>query len=408
MTRPTFVPHSALTRATLLFPLFLVLYEFATYIANDMILPGMPLVVREFGVGEAWVPTGMSAYLAGGAALQWLLGPLSDRIGRRPVLLAGIAFFTLACLATLFVSSIWPFVALRFVQGFGLCFVVAVGYAAIQEAFTEASAVKVTALMANVALVSPLIGPLAGAVMIEYAPWSWIFITIAAVAFIALIGLWRVMPETAPASTTPLRLPTMWRDYRAVLANRRFVLGALALSFGGMPLLMWIGQSPVILIERAALSPLDFGLWQIPVFAALIAGNLVLTHYADRAPVTRLVWLALPPVLAGLVIACGALLQPLAWGWLVAGISIYAFGLGLANAVLYRLTLFASEISKGTVSATLGMITLVSFSLAIEFVKAGYSWGGNIWFALVSLATGVLFAVAVRAFLLNSNPAQSR
>ncbi|GLS04154.1 multidrug transporter MdfA [Chitiniphilus shinanonensis] len=399
MSRPIFQPISVLDWRVLLFPLSMVLYEFATYIANDMILPGMPAVVREFGVGEAWVPTGMSAFLAGGAALQWLLGPLSDRVGRRPVLLFGVACFVASCLATLLVRDIWSFVALRFVQGFGLCFVVAVGYAAIQEAFVEATAVKVTALMANVALISPLIGPLAGAVMIEYAPWRWIFVVIAAVAAIAWVGLWRAMPETAPPASGPLRAGAIWRDYRAVLGNRRFLLGALSIAAAGIPLLAWIGQSPVILIERAGMSPLDFGLWQIPVFVALGLGNLALARYADRLPVQRLVALGSGPVIAGLVLTLATLWQPAGWGWIVGGISLYAFGLGLANAVLYRLTLFSSEIGKGTVSASLGMVTLLAYSLGIELVKIGYAHWGNAWFALVSCAAGAAYLHCSRRFL---------
>ena len=78
-----------LGRQALLFPLCLVLYEFSTYIGNDMIQPGMLAVVEQYNAGIEWVPTSMTAYLAGGMFLQWLLGPLSDRIGRRPVMLTG-------------------------------------------------------------------------------------------------------------------------------------------------------------------------------------------------------------------------------------------------------------------------------------------------------------------------------
>ena len=82
---------SRLGRQALLFPLCLVLYEFSTYIGNDMIQPGMLAVVEQYNAGIEWVPTSMTAYLAGGMFLQWLLGPLSDRIGRRPVMLTGVA-----------------------------------------------------------------------------------------------------------------------------------------------------------------------------------------------------------------------------------------------------------------------------------------------------------------------------
>ena len=149
-----------------------MLYEFATYIGNDMIQPGMLSVVEEFGVGNEWVPTSMTAYLAGGMFLQWLLGPLSDRIGRRPVMLTGVVWFIVTCLATLLAQTIEQFTLLRFLQGISLCFIGAVGYAAIQESFEEAVCIKITALMANVALIAPLLGPLVGAAWVHLLPWE--------------------------------------------------------------------------------------------------------------------------------------------------------------------------------------------------------------------------------------------
>lgn len=179
-----------LGRQALLFPLCLVLYEFATYIGNDMIQPGMLSVVEEFGVGNEWVPTSMTAYLAGGMFLQWLLGPLSDRIGRRPVMLTGVVWFIVTCLATLLAQTIEQFTLLRFLQGISLCFIGAVGYAAIQESFEEAVCIKITALMANVALIAPLLGPLVGA--------AWVYLAVGDdVCPVCRTGRYRLLRATA-------------------------------------------------------------------------------------------------------------------------------------------------------------------------------------------------------------------
>lgn len=102
-----------LGRQALLFPLCLVLYEFSTYIGNDMIQPGMLAVVEQYQAGLDWVPTSMTAYRRR-HVLQWLLGPLSDRIGRRPVMLTGVVWFIVTCLATLFAQNIEQFTFLRF------------------------------------------------------------------------------------------------------------------------------------------------------------------------------------------------------------------------------------------------------------------------------------------------------
>ncbi|WP_189459439.1 MFS transporter [Jeongeupia chitinilytica] len=393
-------PISRLTWRTMLFPISLVLFEFSTYIANDMILPGMLQVVHEFNAPSSLVPTALAAYLAGGAALQWLLGPLSDRVGRRPLMLFGVAAFIVLLLLTLPTTSITQFMVLRFFQGMGLCFVTAIGYASIQEAFSETAAVRVMALMANVALLAPLIGPVAGAALIEVAPWRSIFVLIAVTTSISLFGLWRTMPETAKLRGTPFNVRSIAGDYRKVFGNRRFVCGALAIGAASLPLLTWIGQAPVILMERAHMTPLTFGLWQIPIFAALIAGNITLARVADRVPIHRMIGFGLIPALAGLGLAAVAMLvDSSAVAWLVGGISLYAYGVGLANAALYRLTLFSSTVSKGTVAASLGMITMVFFTVGIEIVRWGYGSGGNLWFAGANLAAGIGFWLLVKRFL---------
>ncbi len=370
-----------LGRQALLFPLCLVLYEFSTYIGNDMIQPGMLAVVEQYQAGLDWVPTSMTAYLAGGMFLQWLLGPLSDRIGRRPVMLAGVVWFIVTCLATLLAKNIEQFTFLRFLQGISLCFIGAVGYAAIQESFEEAVCIKITALMANVALIAPLLGPLVGAAWVHVLPWEGMFILFAALAAIAFFGLQRAMPETATRRGETLSFKALGRDYRLVIKNRRFVAGALALGFVSLPLLAWIAQSPIIIISGEQLSSYEYGLLQVPVFGALIAGNLVLARLTSR------------------IAAAATVVSSHAYLWMTAGLSVYAFGIGLANAGLVRLTLFSSDMSKGTVSAAMGMLQMLIFTVGIEVSKHAWLSGGNGLFSLFNLANGILWLLLMLVFL---------
>ena len=119
----------------LLFPLAMVIYDFSAYLTTDLIQPGIIHIIREFEADVALAPASVSLYLAGGLALQWLLGPLSDRIGRRPVLLTGAIIFALACFSMIFVTSIDQYLIARFIQGTSICFISTVGYVSIQEAF---------------------------------------------------------------------------------------------------------------------------------------------------------------------------------------------------------------------------------------------------------------------------------
>ncbi|KAA5924055.1 MFS transporter [Pantoea sp. Bo_2] len=397
---PRFQPISQLTGRILLFPLALVLFEFATYIAHDMIQPGMLIVTSEFSVGPEWVSTSLTAYLIGGVVLQWLLGPLSDKFGRRPVMLSGILFFAVACILTHWVSSIEEFVSLRFIQGISLCFIGAVGYAAIQEAFDEALAVRMMALMANVALLAPLAGPLAGAAWLTVASWRSMFWLFAACSLVALVVLWRVMPETAGDRSHSIALPNLARNYGRLMKDRLVMFGSFAIGLVFIPILTWVALSPVILMHDEGLSRMQYALLQLPVFLAMIAGNLTLSKLAGRVPIEQPVKFAAWPILIGLSLALlASLLNSHGYLLITAGLSLYAFGAGMVNAGLYRLTLYASDEGKGSVAAMLGMISILTLAVGIELAKSGYFSGGTLWFCLINFISGVLWFGLVTLFM---------
>lgn len=393
-------PASRLSYRQWLFPLSLVLFEFATYIAHDMIQPGMLQVISDFSASADWVSTSLTAYLCGGILLQWLLGPLSDRLGRRPVLLTGVAFFTLTCFLTVFTQSIEQFILMRFLQGMSLCFIGAVGYAAIQEAFNETLSVKLMALMANITLIAPLLGPLAGAVFIHYAPWKAMFALFSLISALAFWGLWRSMPETATGRDGRFSMRRLLTDYREVLTNQGVVTGSLSIGLVTLPLLAWVAQSPVLLIQDAGMSPLRYGWLQMPVFTGLIIGNIALSKLSGKVNIRTPIWLGIVPITLGLAIAAGsALFMVDAWEGIIGGLSLYALGTGLVNAGLYRLTLFSSPTGKGTVAAALGLITIVVFAVGIEVAKQLYfAWGNGI-FMLAGLISGLTGALMITAFM---------
>ena len=397
---PRFQPISQLTSRILLFPLALVLFEFATYIAHDMIQPGMLIVTNEFSVGPEWVSTSLTAYLIGGVVLQWLLGPLSDKFGRRPVMLFGILFFAVACMLTHWVSSIEEFVSLRFIQGISLCFIGAVGYAAIQEAFDEALAVRMMALMANVALLAPLAGPLAGAAWLTVGSWRSMFWLFAACSLVAFVVLWRVMPETAGDRSHSIALPNLARNYGRLMKDRLVMSGSFAIGLVFIPILTWVALSPVILMHDEGLSRMQYALLQLPVFLAMIAGNLTLSKLAGRVPIEQPVKFAAWPILIGLSLALiASLLNSHGYLLITAGLSLYAFGAGMVNAGLYRLTLYASNEGKGSVAAMLGMISILTLAVGIELAKSGYFSGGTLWFCLINFISGVLWFGLVILFM---------
>lgn len=362
---------ATLNRATLMFPLALVLFEFSVYIGNDLVQPAMLAITRDFAVSSAWAPSSMSFYLLGGACVAWLLGPLSDRLGRKPVLLAGVLFFVVCCLLILFTQNIYQFLGLRFLQGIGLTVISAVGYAAIQESFAERDAIKVMALMANISLLAPLLGPVIGAAMIDYISWHWGFIGIAFLAFLSWFGLKSKMPVTARQTGRPFS--HIFSDFGKVYRNRRFLALAFALPMLSMPLMLWIALSPIMMVEELGMSSFEYGLAQFPILGALILGNIVLIKIIDKYPLGKTVMIGVPiMLLGGLVLLLGTLWREYFMWSLIIGMSLISFGEGISFSVTYRFTLMSSDVSKGTVAAAVSMLLMFSFFFILEAARVLY------------------------------------
>ena len=393
------VKTTTLSRATLMFPLALVLFEFSVYIGNDLVQPAMLAITKEFGVSSSWAPSSMSFYLLGGACVAWLLGPLSDRIGRKKVLLAGVLFFVVCCLLILLTQNIESFLALRFLQGIGLTVISAVGYAAIQETFEERDAIKVMALMANISLLAPLLGPVVGAALIDHVSWHWGFIGIAFLAFLSWFGLKAKMPDTK-VSIPKQPFSYILDDFKQVYKNKRFLGMTLALPMVSMPLMLWIALSPVMLVEELGFSSMQYGLAQFPVLGGLILGNIVLIKIIDKLALGKSVLIGLPIMLLGsLVLVAGVIWQDYLIWCLIAGMTLLSFGEGISFSVLYRFALMSSEVSKGTVAAAVSMLLMFSFFFIIELVRVLYEQFHLIGYSVSCLVLITLWFTFPRAIL---------
>jgi DHA1 family multidrug/chloramphenicol efflux transport protein-like MFS transporter len=388
------------------FCLAIAVFELLTYMASDLIMPAMLTVTEQLNTRPEHVPYAFTLYLTGGVLLQWLIGPLSDHYGRRPLLLIGSALFALACGATYWVQGIGAFNGLRLIQGMGLGFVIAVSYPALQEVFCEADAVRIMAWLGNIALLSPLLGPLLGSLLLQWLSWRELFLLLGIAALAVWVGLYVFIPRTLGGAPTdkPFDLRATVRRYGALLRNRGFVLSSVALGLMSLPLIAWIGLSPLLLIQGQGLSVLHYGLWQIPVFGAVILGNLLLDRLIAGSALPQLVRYALWPFCAGLAALLIVGFYGASTGLLVGCLAIYAVGLGMSNAALYRLALFSSEDSKGLVSAMIGMLS-ISIMGGVGSLIAALGAGDSLEsFALIAATAGLLCLVPLHAFLRRRHP----
>ncbi|CAH6157696.1 TPA: multidrug efflux MFS transporter MdtM [Citrobacter koseri] len=385
---------------TLFFPMALILYDFAAYLSTDLIQPGIIHVVHDFNADVSLAPASVSLYLAGGMALQWLLGPLSDRIGRRPVLITGALIFTVACAATLLTTSMTQFLVARFIQGTSICFIATVGYVTVQEAFGQTKAIKLMAIITSIVLVAPVIGPLSGAALMHFVHWKALFGIIALMGLIALCGLALAMPETVQRGAAPFSIPAVLRDFRHVFHNRIFLFGAATLSLSYIPLMSWVAVSPVILIDAGGMTTAQFAWAQVPVFGAVIIANMMVARVVKDPGDPRFIWRAPPIQLVGLaILIAGNLLWPHVWLWSVLGTSLYAFGIGMIFSTLFRFTLFSNTLPKGTVSASLNIVILTVMAVAIEVGRGLWFNGGKIPFHLLAVVAGIAAVFTLKGLL---------
>ena len=378
---------------------FLVMYEFLTYIANDMIMPGMINVVKTFNGPESAVANSLTVYVLGGASLQLILGPLSDRFGRRPVMIFGVLLFFLCTLFISVSNSMNQFLIARFFQGMGLCFIGVVGYATLQEIFAEMDAIRLISIMATVSILAPLIGPLLGAVFIHFYSWRMIFIVIAVLTVVVFFGILRYMPEPVgqvrrdgeEIKRQSLKFRSIVKNYSQLIKNRIFVLGSVSFGVLVVPCLAWIGLAPVILIADAKLTILQYALWQIPVFGASILGNWVLRRLTHRMSLNQILKYGSAVCVFGLF-----LIPTLTWmegggyAWIFPGVIIYFFGLGITVSPWNRLILFATPVAKGTASALMTLLEAIIQALGIEFANH-FVVHNNRYFGVFCASTAILY-----------------
>ncbi|AWM92077.1 multidrug transporter MdfA [Pseudomonas sp. 31-12] len=394
------------------FCIAIALFELLTYMASDMIMPAMLTVTQQLNSSPEHVPYAFNLYLAGGVLLQWLIGPLSDQYGRRRMLLIGCGLFALACVATFNVKTIYAFNALRLVQGMGLGFVIAVSYPALQEVFCEADAVKIMALLGNVALLSPLLGPLLGSLLLEWISWRELFLLLGIIGVLTWVALFIFMPETVGTlrhdgqrlAAMPFEWRGTFRRYVALLTNLRFMTASVALGVMSLPLIAWIGLAPLLLIQNQGFSSLEYGLWQIPVFAAVILGNLILNRLIANNELPQLIRYALWPFCGGLIALLASSVYGASTPLLISALALYAIGLGMSNAALYRLALFSSDDSKGLVSAMIGMISIAVMGGGGSLMAAAGAGVSHESFALMAGVAGLLCLLPLRLFLRRALP----
>lgn len=378
-------------KASLLFPIALVFIEIATYLSNDMYLPSLPSLALDFNTTQQAAQDTLLVWFLGSASMQLFMGPLSDRYGRRIVLIVGGLFYIVASLICATTHNMALMLIARFIQGSTVCSVVVAGYAAIHEYYSTKMAIKIIAIMGSVTVLAPAFGPLLGAIIIEVSHWRFIFYLLAFWAIVGLALLWAVMPETNPIRF-PIDVKAITKDYIAISKNRSFMGYILPFCLLFMGLIAWIVESPFIIIESYQRSVLEFGYIQVIVFGGFIAGAQTtrsLIHRLDAVEVIRY-GLIVALSSAALLFASGFFITQLYWFVIV--ITGIAFGSAMAFGPLQRCAIDACHEPMGRRMAISS--TYMSLFGVLATFLVGYVKGHQLIYLNLLMAISVLLAFA--------------
>jgi DHA1 family multidrug/chloramphenicol efflux transport protein-like MFS transporter len=381
----------------ILFALFLVMYEFLTYISNDMILPGMYQVIREFHASPANIASAVTCFMVGGACLQFIIGPLSDAYGRRKVMISGVILFLISTILLAISQKMHQFLLERIFQGMGVCFISTIGYATLQEIFNDTDAVKLTALMASISIISPLLGPLVGSFIVLHATWREIFEIVAVLTVISLWGLWKYMPESVGQTTTeghhiapqPLNFKKIMHNYATLLSSPAFMKTLCTYGLMGVPCMIWIALSPVMIISHENSHSLyEYSLWQIPMFSAFIFANTLLQKWVVKFNLQQLMQKGIYTVIFNLMLSAALvhIFGPTYYAF-IPGFIGYFFGYATASSPFYRRLYCLSTVPKGATAALISLFIMLIQSVGIEL--ANHLFHGQNFYALAWL----LFAI---------------
>jgi MFS transporter, DHA1 family, multidrug resistance protein len=350
-------------------------------VATDMYIPSMPEIGRSLGASTSAVQLTLSAYLVAFAVGQVIYGPISDRYGRKPVLLAALALFCTASLACAVASSIEMLIAARALQALGGCGAIVLPRAVVRDLYAGNRAGRELSRMGAIMAFAPVIAPLIGAVVQAGFGWHANFLIVVAIGFMATAIVWRSMPETLHHhlhSATPISIASILQSYRAITGNRSFLahLGIVACSYAG--LFAWISGSPFVLQNLHGLSPVGFGTAFAAASLGSLAGGAIATSVVTRIGLDRTIGLGTVALAAGgLAMVAGQALAIAPIVTLVLSMVVYQIGLMLAmpQAIAGAMTPFPDR--AGAASSLIGVAQ--QMSAALLGMVVGHAVGHSAW-----------------------------
>jgi DHA1 family bicyclomycin/chloramphenicol resistance-like MFS transporter len=363
--------------------------------AIHMLVPALPLIAADFAIGEARAQQVVSVYLAGLAGGQLVAGPLTDRLGRRPVMLAGLMLYIVGAAAAAFaLKPEWLLLA-RLMQAAGGACGVVTARVMVGDVFGQKQAAGVQATLMTIVLISPAIAPVIGGTVADVAGWRAVFGLLACAGIVALIAAWRGLAETGAGKPRDGNGRSLIGDYAQLARNRAFVLTTITLSAASSGLYMFLGAAPFLLVHRYDLSSGEAGLALLVIAATSIAGTRLVVPVERRFSALIL---GTASSATGAMIALALALTGIEGVLpLIAPITLLGLGAGLAGPVAFNAVAFAEKGLAATATSLAGALQMLASGTAMTLLGLLAPLDPLRVAGALVVSTGIAFASAVSA-----------
>lgn len=327
----------------------------------DTIFPAFPAIAAQLQASPLAMQQTISVYLIAYAAMSLLHGPLSDALGRRRVIIAGIGLFVVATIGCALSGSTGSLLAFRALQGVSAGAGMIVGRAIIRDCFDGPDAQRLMSTVSMIFGIAPAIAPIVGGWVIAFAHWSAIFWLLAVFATLLMLATAWTLPETLPPSRRmPLSLSAMVGTYAQILRDRRMLPLALAGTLNFNAMFLYIASAPVFVIERLGLDEHDF-IWLFgPAIGGLMLGSFLSGRLAGRCSAASTIRIGYTTMLIACAVnLAAAMLLPARVPWPVLPVAMHAIGIGISFPTLTLLLLDRHPHHRGAVSSLQAFVSLL-------------------------------------------------
>ncbi|HSI61103.1 MAG TPA: multidrug effflux MFS transporter [Ideonella sp.] len=352
----------------------------------DTYLPAFTGIAGSLGATPVEMQQTLSAYLLGFAVMNLFHGALADSFGRRPVVLVGVAVFTLASVGCALSQSIGQLVFFRAVQGMSAGAGMVVSRAIIRDMFPPADAQRVMSQVTIYFGVAPAIAPIIGGFLFVHADWHSIFWFLAIIGTALWVAMWRKLPETLhPTQKQPFSVGHLMRGYWQMVSSARFMALAFAsgVPFNGM--FLYVLSAPVFLGEHMKLGPTQFFWFFMLTISGIMGGAWLSGRLAGKLPAARQIrrGFRIMATVSVINVTLNLLLPPNPV-WALPLIALFSFGWALMVPVVTLLVLDQVPDRRGMASSLQACIGSVANAFVAGLI-APLVMHSTLWLAVASL-----------------------